>query len=342
MEHAKRFAGLDGLRAIFCIGIVIYHVNEPFGGAFSKWLDPVYKYGGYFGNYMFFMLSGLLTAYHYKNKIINQENTFRAFIAKRIMKIYPLYFLTNLFTLILLILGGIKITAKKLIFTFMMISYGWFDGREMPYNFPTWFLCVLILLYILYYIIGKVSSRFPKLYLPICAFFSLWGMLLVTKDWDIPFNYRICGEGYMNFFLGVLLAESVMGNPIKKETLTTANLLVFSAIMICAYMFGLERMPVNFVWIISCLCVNMIFMAVYGRSIAKVLAFPPLQTIGKCSFSIYLWHIPVVRAYLVIEKMFLPFNLDPRWNFILYFFILIALSILSYHCFERKSVFRKN
>lgn len=29
MEHKKRFAGLDGLRAIFCIGIVIYHVNEP-------------------------------------------------------------------------------------------------------------------------------------------------------------------------------------------------------------------------------------------------------------------------------------------------------------------------
>ena len=29
MEHKKRFAGLDGVRAIFCIGIVIYHVNEP-------------------------------------------------------------------------------------------------------------------------------------------------------------------------------------------------------------------------------------------------------------------------------------------------------------------------
>ncbi len=118
MEHKKRFAGLDGLRAIFCIGIVIYHVNEPLRWGGIKWLDPVYKYGGYFGNSMFFMLSGLLTAYHYKNKIIQQESTFRAFMEKRIRKIYPLYFLTNLFAVLLLILSGTKPAAKKLIVTF--------------------------------------------------------------------------------------------------------------------------------------------------------------------------------------------------------------------------------
>ena len=49
MEHKKRFAGLDGLRAIFCIGIVIYHVNEPLRWGGVKWLDSVYKYGGYIG-----------------------------------------------------------------------------------------------------------------------------------------------------------------------------------------------------------------------------------------------------------------------------------------------------
>ena len=156
MEYKKRFAGLDGLRAIFCIGIVIYHVNEPLRWGGVKWLDPVYKYGGYF--------------------------------------------------VLLLILSGTKPAAKKLIVTFLMVANGWFDGREMPYNFPTWFLCVLILLYILYYAAAKASSRFPKLYFPMCVFLLLWGMLLVTKDWDIPFNYRTCGEGYMNFFLGVLLA----------------------------------------------------------------------------------------------------------------------------------------
>ena len=163
----------------------------------------------------------------------------------------------------------------------------------------------------------------------------------MTKDWDLPFNYRTCGEGYMNFFLGVLLAEVIMSSPVKKEILAAANLLIFSAIMISVYLFGLETIPVNLNWIVSCLCANMIFIAVYGRFPVKALTFPPLQAIGKCSFSIYLWHIPVVRTYLMIEKKFLPFYMDSRWNFILYFLVLIAVSALSYRYFERKSGFRK-
>ena len=60
----KRFEAIDGLRAVFGLGIVIYHVNETFGAAFSEVLSPVYAYGGYFGNYLLFMLSGLFTHRH--------------------------------------------------------------------------------------------------------------------------------------------------------------------------------------------------------------------------------------------------------------------------------------
>ena len=64
MEKRERFAALDGLRAVFGMGIVIYHVNGAFGSAFSGVLAPVYAYGGYFGNYFFFLLSGFLTEFH--------------------------------------------------------------------------------------------------------------------------------------------------------------------------------------------------------------------------------------------------------------------------------------
>ena len=43
----------------------------------------------------------------------------------------------------------------------------------------------------------------------------------------------------------------------------------------------------------------------------------------------------------MIEKKFLPFYMDSRWNFILYFLVLIAVSAMSYRYFERKSGFRK-
>lgn len=129
--------------------------------------------------------------------------------------------------------------------------------------------------------------------------------------------------------------------PSKKEISAAVNLLIFCVIMFSVFLFGLEAIPVNLNWIVSCLCANMIFIAVYGRFIVKALAFPPLQAIGKCSFSIYLWHIPVVRTYVMIEKKFLPFYMDSSWNFILYFLVLIAVSALPYRYFERKSGFRK-
>ena len=60
----NRFEGIDGRRGGVCLGIFIYHVNETFGAAFSEVLSPVYAYGGYFGNYLLFMLSGLFTHRH--------------------------------------------------------------------------------------------------------------------------------------------------------------------------------------------------------------------------------------------------------------------------------------
>ncbi len=333
MEQTKRFAGLDGLRAVFCIGIVIYHVKEPFDAAFSEWLDPVYRYGGYFGNYIFFMLSGLLTAYHYKNRMINQKCSFRIFMAKKIAKIYPLYFCSNL---CILLLDRAIPDPKRLLATCLMISTGWFDGKAMPYNFPAWFLCILLLLYMLYCLIGKISSRIPKLYLPLCILVMVWGMILMIGDWNVPFNYRTCGEGYLNFFLGVLLAELLLSGSVKQEILSAVNLLIFSGSIISVCLFGLETVSGYGGWIFSCLCANLICMALYGKYLVRLLTLPPLQIIGKVSFSIYLWHIPVVRAYLLAENQLCLSALSEAQKFILYFLILIVLSVLSYYCFEKR------
>ena len=92
MEKRERFAALDGLRAVFGMGIVIYHVNGTFGSAFSGVLAPVYAYGGYFGNYFFFLLSGFLTEFH---KLPIGGGPF-ARLSRRLGRLYPVYALSNL------------------------------------------------------------------------------------------------------------------------------------------------------------------------------------------------------------------------------------------------------
>ncbi len=334
MDHEKRFVGVDGLRGVFCLGIVMYHMNQPFESAFLACFGPVYKYGGYFGNYLFFICSGLLISFHYKKRIIKGGCSFRSFMAKRILKLYPIYFWSNLFAMFL---GTGNWTMKRTAGTFLLIENGWFSGESMPYNYPTWFICVLLLCYIVYFFVSTVSRSHPNLYLPFCVMFMIWGMILEKKAWEIPFQYRTCGEGYMNFFLGVLLAELLMKENVRKKRLLTVSGLSVCLIAAAAYWFGLEKIPGDMRWGISILCAGLIGMAVYGKWLVKILACPFLQIIGKYSISIYFWHVPAIRAFLRMEGKAGLLTADPRLKFALYFLLLSLFAGVSYHFFEKNS-----
>ena len=176
----QRFGALDGLRAVFGIGIVLYHIKEQFNFAFSSLFMPVYEYGGYFGNYIFFMISGLLISLRYKELLVSGKCRFGTFLGKRICRVYPVYFLSNM---AMILLGRAELTIKKICTTFLMIASGWFFGEDMPYNFPAWFICVLMICYILYFVISKISRRFRNCYKFLCVAFVIWGAIL-----EVPFH----------------------------------------------------------------------------------------------------------------------------------------------------------
>lgn len=332
----QRFTGLDGLRAIFCIGIVLYHINESFHSIFSILLAPVYCYGGYFGNYIFFMISGLLISSHYKKKICQKEIPFKMYMYKRIFKLYPLYFLSNLaMVLLLLIKGDINsLNIRKLFSTFLMVSNGQFSN-DTPYNLSTWFLCVLLICYAIYYFVSKISARFPRLYLPLCVFLIFWGALLESTSWNFPFHYRTNGEGYMNFFIGVILSEIITHPDIKRNRILLLNIASLTLIYFTASLYGFETLPIDTRWVITLLCVNLIFIAIYSETMIKLATCSSIQNIGKCSLSIFMWHIPVVHWLFYLETSAGMSNINPLINIIVYFVLLSTVSHFSYQWLEK-------
>lgn len=329
MGDSKFFDSLDGLRAIFCIGIVIYHVNSSFHSAFSKWLDPVYQYGGYFGNYIFFIISGFLIAYRYKERVADGKCAFRSYMAKRILPVYPMYFLSNLS---MMFFNIPHITVKRTIATFLMVSNGWFSGKDTPYNVPTWFLCVLTLCYILYFFLCVVSRNSPISYLSLCFSLVIGGMLLEKSDWNIPFCYRTCGEAYMNFFLGVIL-ERILSQ--KKECFPAINCMFFFVSAISIHIFSMRTLPGDMRWWISGICANLVCVAVCSRYIAKILSWKILHVVGKRSRSIFFWHVPAANVFLSFTKKF-DFGLsDPKVSFLVYFPVLFVFSGILHCCFEK-------
>lgn len=330
MEIGKRLPGLDGLRAIFCVGIVLFHVNGAFGSVFSGWLGPVYAYGGYFGNYLFFLVSGLLAALHYKERFLEGDFRIRSFLKKRFLRLYPLYFLSNLCAVLV---PGTARTLPKTIATFLLLPPA--GASTSPYNLPSWFLSVLMVCCVLYGLTGTLSRFRPRLYLPLCGCFALCGMLFMRLSLSIPFLSQSCGEGYLNFFLGAFLAEAFLRPSPDARLLTAVSCAVFGASVLGICLFGFEGMPVDARWVMTLICLSLVCLALCAAPLVRFLGFTPFRALGSCSFSVFLWHVPLARWYLFLERRLGLVITDQRPNLLLYLALLLELSALSRRFLEK-------
>lgn len=102
ISSPERMISLDVLKGIAIFSIVLFHINDSFPGAFPK-LKFLYTWGGYLGDYLFFMLSGFTIFYTYNTKVCDNQISLYSFVAKRIKKLYPMYFCTTLVSIVYII-----------------------------------------------------------------------------------------------------------------------------------------------------------------------------------------------------------------------------------------------
>ena len=91
-KNRTYYPSLTGLKAIMCLVIVLYHTlpSTPLTEAIP--LTSIISYfGGSLGNSMFFILSGFLLSWGYKNRIQEHQISFREFLLRRLKKLYPMY-----------------------------------------------------------------------------------------------------------------------------------------------------------------------------------------------------------------------------------------------------------
>ena len=283
---------------------------------------------------LFFILSGYFM-YDYIKKI-EEGYAFPKFYAKRLVRFFPLLFISATCYEIILTWyekifmykwHDIATSLWGIIITSLGIQAGW--SLENPFiNNPTWYISVLMLCYVIFYFLIYIAKRlnFKVQYLFIAMIFL--GMGIRTYGIDLPFLNASSCKGYYAFFFGVLFAEILRKHKItKKESLICAMVTIILTLLI-VYTDDLMVDGIDYVMTFIYYPALIIFCK-YG--IGNILNHPVIGLMGKISFDVFIWHHPVNMLLLVvIRKYNLPYNVYSVRMMLIYALLCCVVGTISY------------
>lgn len=289
---------IDGLRAVAVMLVVLYHAHLGFPG-------------GYVGVDVFFVISGFLICQTIQRSILSGSFRYRAFWERRARRLIPALMATTLVTAIagyfILIpqhavrLGG-SILAQPLllanVYFWRTVPAGYFE--QEPETNPllhTWSLGVEEQFYLLFPLvllsIRRCQPSTRAWLLGSGALASLSLSYLLTPDKPVFAFFNLPTRAW-EFLLGA----GLVGLPPVRPG-TSAEILGWTggiALVTSACLFGEATLFPGVAAVVPCLGTS--FLIVANRetltSTGRLLAWKPLVGVGLTSYSVYLWHWPLL------------------------------------------------
>jgi peptidoglycan/LPS O-acetylase OafA/YrhL len=337
----KYMSFIDGLRAIAVLIVFIFH------------LEPTLMPGGFIGVDVFFVISGfLITTILIKN--FGKQHYYRNFILARCRRLVPAYLVVVFFVTIvsyfLLLPNEMVIYAKSLVSSLFFLSNmffythsGYFDSASE--YFPllhTWSLAVEWQYYIIYpFVVIFICRYFPAkiFWLLLTAFCLSTYLTIYTTNVNASLAFYMTPFRAFELLLGGMVSVLVTHpfNSVKKlfESTLLVGTLAFSAIGMLFYLsFYLSKADLfpgeNALWV-SLLTAYLLLAGTMQKNTLwlKVLQLSPLVFIGKISYSLYLWHWPVI----LFSKFYFG-ELSHAYHYIFVIVVSMFLAVVSWSLVE--------
>ena len=302
-SHRARYRpDIDGLRCCAILPVVAYHAGAP--GVT----------GGFVGVDIFFVISGFLITSLVKQQTLEERFTFTGFFARRARRLFPALFLMMAVSSFLswnLLLpteledfGESLATAGAFSSNILFWSEaGYFDG---PSDFKpllhTWSLAVEEQFYLIFpaLLIAVRKQSFRRLLILISALIlsSLAIQLLyINRSPDAAFF--LSPNRFWELLIGALTAVVLQHSNFAKRLQPAAEMLsIVGAACLLYAIFGFDE-STNFPGIAALLpCAGTALLIITGAQhetyLNRALAWGPLVGIGLISYSLYLWHWPIL------------------------------------------------
>lgn len=317
---------INGLRAIAVLSVLLFHFKSS------------YLPGGFAGVDVFFVISGfLMTSIIFRGI---ESNTFSIieFLKSRAKRIVPALMLV---IGIVLAVGYVafdpssyKIVGKHAVASLLFISNiiynresGYFDVDSHDKLFlHTWSLSVEWQFYIIYPIVlvvlSKIISTENIKKIIWVSFFVFLLISIYESSTNKSSSYFLLYSRAWEMIIGGIAYIYPLNNKIKHRRII--EIIGISLIIISFFVFSSSSIWPGYN---ALLPVVGAYVCILSNNKKSILSFKPIQYIGLWSYSIYLFHWPVM---VVMNKFNITMSLS------LYLLLTISISFLSYQLIEKK------
>ena len=331
----KRNRELDFIKVIATILLVLHHFQQIMNVRFSY----INFFGGkfYMGNLveMFFIISGICACHWIEG--INGKSRFKKFYFDRVKRLLPVMSISIVvdsllyiyfFNLYHITIGAYSVDVKNVIISCLGIQAGW--GFENPMiNSPMWYISVLMLCYIIFYFVTKLSNTMKISPYILYALLIIIGLFILREQLDLPFLNEYTARGYVSFFEGMILG-CILNK--KKELIDKISIWAIVPFVIgtVGYMkgFHIYYMLVILMW-------PSLIIFFRNRVFKKFINGSIWSKMAKVSYDTYVWHCPILHFAYGIVKVNNISYCNTIWFTTLTVIVICVLGYISFIFLEK-------
>ena len=298
----QRLARLESLRALAALGVLVGHVwgaRHAFGATGTDDLLGRTIFGGGYGVFVFFALSGYLLFRPLANAVFDGERVdLRRYAINRLLRTLPLYYVV-VFVLLVVQEGGGTFGQW---WRFTTLTENLFPSTVLTVDGPIWSLLVELQFYALLPLVAVGLARLARgsrrdaavLLLVAGAGGAVLRIYLLNHRHvgDPRIVYSLLTTAFF-FVPGMLLA---LARDVRlRGPLGSGDVWLLASIPVWLFVFD-DYSRTAWAAVASFLVVGGAALPLRHGPLVRALDWRPLALVGVASYSLYLWHLPIVIA----------------------------------------------
>lgn len=314
--YMQRLKGLDGVRGILAVCVALSHSYSHFTGwgtGYNFFRNSTYAVD------IFFILSGIVLYYNYKDKI--QQNKVHAitFLITRVFRLFPIYlFSLAMIPICLYVSNGqffpdwVGTPSLTRVLPDLFLTNNIF-GMTPFLNPPSWSISSELFIGSIVVILCCFDFRLSILVI-LLSILSMHYLGIKPNDINKSFLGFISGGMARCAFgvsMGVLSIEIIqkLTSKLKLQSKLIFFIMSLSASMTIIIMVGVYLDLTEYIIITTFIALSIAALPFSENIILRAMESDVLKFLGDRSFSIYLMHTPVIYAFLAFKSNDINYNI---------------------------------